>query len=123
MLSERAYTPLPLFAAVWGRAGGRSPSLRQVSAGAGGLGSLLRARTCLFHCLWSPAAALASQCHHTLPSAAVPWLPLPCRLIDPLKDKLESYIYDNGVTQLRRELCFELTRLCSMHQLYDSGEL
>lgn len=49
-----------------------------------------------------------------------------CRLIDPLKDKLEEFIFSHGhagLSQLRRELCVDLTQLCSMHQLYDSGEL
>lgn len=46
-----------------------------------------------------------------------------CRVVGPLGDKLEEFIFEHGVETLRRHLCIEQARLCSFHQLYDSGEL
>jgi hypothetical protein len=46
------------------------------------------------------------------------------KFIDPIKDAAEEFIFQHGVDhQLRRHLCVELTKTCSVHQLYDSGEL
>lgn len=48
---------------------------------------------------------------------------LACSALEPLKDRVEEYIFQNGVEQLRRHLCIEMLGACSMHMLYDSGEL
>ncbi|GAB4822489.1 hypothetical protein N2152v2_009535 [Parachlorella kessleri] len=45
-------------------------------------------------------------------------------LLDPIKDAVEDFLFKHGINhELRRQLCVELTTSCSVHQLYDSGEL
>lgn len=46
-----------------------------------------------------------------------------CRLMKQHRSAIENHIYQDGVDNLRRVFCNELTDLCRMHDLHDHGEL
>lgn len=46
-----------------------------------------------------------------------------CRLMQRHRSALENHIYADGIDDLRRVLCSELTDLCRPHDLHDHGEL
>ena len=46
-----------------------------------------------------------------------------CRLVKRHRSALENHIYADGITNLRRVFCNELTDLCRPHDLHDHGEL
>ena len=57
-------------------------------------------------------------------SGKASWFAEPCKaLIIQHRSTLENHIFSEGVEDLRRFLCNELTDLCRQHQLHDSGEL
>ena len=52
------------------------------------------------------------------------WMGEPCTsLIKSHRNRLENDIYANGVENVRRVLCTEITNICVPHNIIDHGEL